>query len=103
MVNKRGMELAISTVVVIIISVLVLIGLAYAVSYGFSYFKESVDDSSSGAELTEIKASCNLHCINENGGDYCCEVFEYEGGELGCEDALVGLDCEINCGDFECE
>ncbi len=98
--NKKGFELAISTLILITLGVLVLIGFAYSLTAGFSKLKSGGIDSTQGEV---IKITCETACLNEEREVYCCKDFDYGDSKLKCNDDLLGIDCDLSCEDFACE
>lgn len=73
MKNKRGLELALSTVVVIVIVILVLVGVAYMVTDGFTRFRAATEPFLSTAEATSIREACKVACASEDKVAFCKE------------------------------
>lgn len=100
MKNKRGFELAISTLVVIILAVLVLIALSLAFTGGFQKFWNIIKGYS-GSEIDAVEKQCQTACDLENAQDFCCREREVDFGngkeKTTCLDERLNIDCDINC------
>ncbi len=101
--NKRGIELAISTIVVIVISVVVLIGLILFFRGGFEEFEVGTKSLLESIEGIAIKEACELSCSAENKINYCCKEFDYDSEKIFCEDSRLEIGCDLDCADFVCE
>ena len=101
--NKKGLELTISTVVVIVISVSVLIGLIFILRGGFEEFQSGTKPILESIEGIAIKEACELSCSAENKINYCCKEFDYESEKISCRDSRLEIDCDLDCEDFICE
>jgi len=101
--NKKGLELAISTIVIVVISIAVLIGLILFLRGGFEAFSSGTKPILDTFQRTAIKEACELSCATENKLNYCCKEFDYEGEKLFCEDSRLGLYCSFNCEVVECK
>jgi hypothetical protein len=102
MVDKKGFELAISTVVIFVLGLLVLAGLIYAVNGGFKKFKGGSDPLLNSAEASAVRQACKLSCNSNDKISYCCKNVSIQGMTLKCDDSKLDLGCEINCKDFSC-
>ena len=100
--NKKGFELAISTIVIIVLGILVLIGLVYAVTDGFKRLKGTTDPIRSSA-LIVFKQSCEISCQGEDSLSYCCNTLDYDEEGVYCYDERLELDCYMDCAGIECE
>jgi len=101
--NKRGFELAISTVVVIVISVSVLIGLIFILQEGFEEFQSGTKPILESIEGIAIKEACELSCLAENKINYCCKEFDYDSEKIFCKDSRLEIACDLDCAEFVCE
>ncbi len=100
--NKKGIELAVSTLILIVIGIFVLIGLTYAVTKGFGKLQDEVDDKIGVAEYSKIVGDCNLACTNGDKNSFCCQERELAGEKVMCSNALFDLDCELDCSAVSC-
>lgn len=102
MKNKKGFELAVSTLVLIILGMAVLIGLLLALNYGFQKFREAREPILGAGTVTELKAACDLACKSENKLIYCCHDFQLDKEDLRCNDPRLEIGCSLDCSGFEC-
>ncbi len=101
--NSKGLEMAISTLVVIVIGILLLIGLVLFVTGGFERFKKTTDPLIEGGEGSAIKEACNIACTTEDILTYCCKDFEIDEEVLRCDDPRLDVSCEMSCAAVSCE
>lgn len=100
--NKKGLELAISTLILMILGIAILIGLIIALNYGFQKFREAREPFVNEGVVTELKAACDFACKNDNKIVYCCENFKIDNKNYKCNDERFEIECGIDCRDFEC-
>tara|TARA_Y100000310_G_C20686661_1_gene819430 strand:- start:189 stop:497 length:309 start_codon:yes stop_codon:yes gene_type:complete len=101
--NKKGLELAISTIVIVVISVAVLIGLILFLRGGFEAISSGTNPLLDTVEGMAIKEACELTCAIENRLVYCCKEFDYGDEKLFCMDSRLEIGCDLDCEDFICE
>ncbi|MEK6846721.1 MAG: DUF4377 domain-containing protein [Nanoarchaeota archaeon] len=102
MFDKKGLELAISTIVIIVISLAVLIGLIFLIKNGFVSFDEGTDPFLRASGASAAREACGIACRAEDENTFCCESLSIGGEEVFCSDSRLGVDCAINCEGFEC-
>ena len=100
--NKKGFELAISTIVVIVISVAVLVGLILFLRGGFDAFSSGTTPLLDTFGGIAIKEACGLSCSVEDKLNYCCKEFDFEGKKISCSDSRLEIDCSLDCERFVC-
>lgn len=81
--NKRGMDLAMSTVVIVIISILVLVGIVYLVTDGFKKFRSVSQPFLDTSEATAVREACKLACINEDKEGFCNRDYDFGKDDTG--------------------
>jgi len=91
--NKKGFELAISTLILLVLGILILVALIV-------FFTGGLIETAEGAVLKE---SCDLACSTENKIYYCCEELQYKEESLKCDDSRIGVDCGNLCVNVNCE
>ncbi len=101
--DKRGFELAISTLVIITLSILVLIALIVGFSMGWREFWSTIkgyEESDMQTAINQCENDCNLNMRY----DYCCEVYKINNENITCLDLVnqEQVDCEINCDNVDC-
>ena len=109
--NKKGAELAIGTIVLIILALVVLVVVIYGFTVGWgNLFQNLIGYGGGQVNVQTIVSSCQVSCSTQSVYDYCSKrrnvVFEEKGkGELfTCEQLArrtpgVGLSCDsIDCG-----
>lgn len=102
--NKKGIELAISTLILIIIGIAVLVGLSYALTGGFKSFKGSTDPLLSASQSSSVKEACKLACTAEDKITFCCKEFNVGSGfgNMTCTNKKLEISCGVNCEGFNC-
>ena len=96
MKNKRGFELAISTLILIIIGIVVLIALTLAFTGQFQYFLNTIKGYS-GSDMDNLNKMCQSQCGLGNGYSFCCEEKELGRLNIKCTDKKLDVECNINC------
>ncbi len=102
MINKKGLELAISTLILIILGIVILIGLLYAVTGGFKKFKSTTDPLLQSVEGSAVKKACEIACQGEDKITYCCKEQSISGTKLKCNDNRLEIECPLRCEGFSC-
>jgi len=95
--NKRGLELAISTIILLLLGILVLIGLITILIMGWDNFKMNIGIIL-GSDISQMQKQCKLQCELNNNYDYCCEIKKIDNNEYTCDNLID--DCEIECNDI---
>ena len=101
--DKKGFELTISTIVIIIVSIAILIGLILILKGSFEDFESGTAPLLETTEGLTIRESCKLACSAENKINYCCKEFDYESEKISCEDSRLEISCDLDCEGFVCE
>ena len=109
--NKKGAEMAIGTIVIIILALVVLVVIIYGFTVGWGNLFQNILGFGGGqVNVQTIVSSCQVSCSTQSVYDFCSKrrnvVFEEKGkGELfTCEQLAkripsVGLSCDnIDCG-----
>jgi len=71
MKNKKGLELALSTVIVVVIVILVLVGIVYVLTNGFQSFRKVTTPYLESNEALAVKQACTLSCQNQDKVSFC--------------------------------
>ncbi|MBI2451665.1 hypothetical protein HYV50_01140 [Candidatus Pacearchaeota archaeon] len=101
--NRKAFELAISTLILIILGVLVLIALTIVLTGGLERFKSSTKPFLDTAQSSSIKQACSLACDSQDRIIYCCNEYSVDSQKIKCSDSRLELSCELNCQGFNCE
>ncbi len=82
--NKKGMEMAISTIILIVLGIFVLVGLMFMLVTQFGFFK---DNAFGGGEsnVDSVVKGCNLLVESEQEYSYCCDVLEIKTSDVELE------------------
>lgn len=97
--QKKGFELAISTIILLIIGLLVLIALILAFTGVFANFWSKIRGYS-GSEVDNLAKLCDTQCRLDNKYSFCCEEKKLGKQNTTCLDERIKIECEINCGDI---
>ncbi|MCH7535752.1 MAG: hypothetical protein IH948_08435 [Bacteroidetes bacterium] len=100
--NRRGIQLAISTLIILILGIVLLIALIFVFVRGVDKFQKVTEPIFNTVEGSAIKEACGLACSVENKLTYCCEEYELQNFVVMCNDPKLDLDCSLDCGAFEC-
>lgn len=100
--NRRAFELAISTIVILVIGVLVLIGLVYALTGGFERFQDTTAPFTDSTQVTAIKSGCSAACQNADRYTFCCQEYDLDGNDVTCTDSRLEVTCSLDCSSFSC-
>jgi hypothetical protein len=113
-INKKGAEMAIGTLVVIVLAILVLVLIAFGFATGWSNLFDKVRGFFGGAvNVDSLKQACTVACTTQSTFEYCCvtKTINYKEEATGkvlsrpgiCTDALIKPDnCEIECANVNC-
>jgi len=100
--NDRGFDVAITTIVLIIIGVAVLIGLVFFIKGGFSFFKTGTDPLLKTQSIEASRQACELLCRSENERTFCCEPIDMNGEDILCTDSKLDVKCNMDCSKVVC-
>jgi hypothetical protein len=100
--NKKGFDISISTIVIIVISIVVLAGLVFLFTKGFGLWKTGIDPIGNSASRSAVIEACNLACTTEDLITFCCEIFSVNEGKILCTDSSLGIDCSLSCAAVSC-
>ena len=105
------MQMAITTIILIVLGVLVLTGLLFMLANQIGFFKEHVDVAENNVDI--VVNACNLLITSESLYTYCCEKKKVSLGggstevEASCDEAnkldwssgrIETMDCsDVNC------
>ena len=95
--------MAISTIVIMVVSIAVLIGLIFMLKGSFEDFESGTSTLLETTEGLTIRESCKLACSAEDKLSYCCKEFDYESEKISCEDSRLEISCDLDCEGFVCE
>ena len=102
MADKKGFELAISTIILLILGLLVVLGLILAFTGGLKKFQKNTGILLDSAEGSIVKKACELACAGEDKVTYCCKNQTIQGQVLLCSDKRLEVDCNLECEGFQC-
>ena len=105
--NKKGAEMTISTLVIIVLGLIVLVVIALGFGMGWSSLWGKLSGYFSTVNVDSIKSSCEYSCNTQASFSYCCEVKELR-YEKGVDPILITCDSNSGrlnmdpCGDVTC-
>ncbi len=112
MKNKRGLEIAINTVIILVLSILVLAFLILFFSEAGKSFIEKIRGYDSYSNVDSAIDNCNLYVDTDAKYNYCCEKknIKYFQGEFKSEEKLNCLEISdkfggvegMDCGGINC-
>ena len=101
--NRKGFELAISTIILLIIGLLVVALIVYALQGGFTKFNRTSGTLLSSVEGSAVKKACELACSGEDSFTYCCHNFTIGSATLHCSDDILKTSCTaVSCAAVQC-
>jgi len=93
---KRGIQLATSTIILLILGLLILIGLVLFFTGTLKNFWNLIKGYE-GSEIDNLSKLCQAQCDLGNKYSYCCEKKELGEEKITCLDKRLMVNCEINC------
>ena len=72
MKGKKGMEMAVSTIVIIVLAVLVLVGLLVILNQQTGIFSDFLNNIAGKTNVDSLVTSCNSLVTQQIVYDYCC-------------------------------
>ena len=101
--SKKGFEMAISTLVLLILGIAVLIGLILFFRKGLGDFDKGTKPFLENSEAVIAKKNCEAACIAENKFIFCCKNYTVNNQQILCNDSRFELDCSaLSCDGFAC-
>jgi len=100
--NHKGFELAISTIVLLLLGVIVLFGLVYVLTDGFTKFQRTSGTLAGSSEAAGVSQACRIACAAQDKTTYCCRNFTIGGVQAYCSDSRFDLNCALECEGFAC-
>jgi uncharacterized protein YxeA len=108
--SKKAMQIAISTLVIIILSVLILVGLLVFWNYQTGMFSDFLKSVQGETNIDSIVTACNTQVTQNSFHEYCCvgKSVKYEKGgkiveeEMTCSE-LGDMDIGKRIQDLNCE
>ncbi len=104
MKNKRGQDLSIGTLILIVLGVIVLVLLILGFSIGWSNLWEKINIFGASSSLGDVVTACNLAVNSQNTFDYCQNFRQVRvDGKtqyVNCEDGRIKeqLNSPLSCG-----
>ncbi len=102
--NKKGQDLSIGTLILIVLGIIVLVLLILGFSYGWSGLWEKINIfGGGGSSIADVVTNCNLAVTTNAAYTYCDEFKEVKvNGKkeyVTCEDPRVaqGIDSKLSC------
>lgn len=93
MISRRGMEMAVSTLVMLVIAVLLLLGLVFMLTGGFTRFKNSTEPFVESVESSAVREACRLSCTTQDYRGFCCAEHDLSEESIRCTDARLDVSC----------
>ena len=104
MFNKKGQELSITTLILIIIGVVVLVLVILGFTAGFGNLRDRLDIFVGGTTIDSVIGSCEISSATNAKFSYCADFKKVRIGSsteyISCEDTRVsGIDAPLDCSD----
>lgn len=100
--NRRGIELPINFIIILILAIVVLIAVALYFNKGIGKFEQGTKPFLDVGASVAVKKSCELACNLEDKYTYCCKDFEIDKQNVTCGDSRLELGC-MSCADYSCK
>jgi len=104
MVNKKGQEMSVATLVLIVIGIVVLVMLILGFSMGWQNLWAKVNIFGGGSNVETVVQSCKLAASSDSTFSYCSEfkkiTISGKTEYINCQDDRVksGVDNQLDCG-----
>ena len=100
-INKRGQDLSIGTLILIVLGVIVLVLLILGFSIGWGNLWEKINIFGGGNSIGDVATACSLAASSNNKFDYCenFRKIKIDGKTeyVNCQDTRVGSESGITC------
>ncbi|HLC53491.1 MAG TPA: hypothetical protein VJK03_03020 [Candidatus Nanoarchaeia archaeon] len=102
--EKRGMEMAVSTLIIITIAVILLVAVTYTLTGGFKRLSGASKPLLDTAEGVAVRESCNLACTANDAYTFCCKKYTIDKeNDVKCSDSRLTVTCEaVKCDTVRC-
>ncbi len=100
--NRKGLELAVSTLVLLVLGVVILIGGIYILTEGFTTFRGTTGPLSETSAITGVREACRIACTAGDRATYCCKNFTIGENFLECKNSELEINCNLGCEGFSC-
>jgi len=90
--NKKGVDMTLSTIIVIIVAILVLIGLVYFLTGGFKQWSSSTKPFTDNSAATSVKQACDIACTTGDTAAYCKD-YSIDSQIIKCNDKRLVPTC----------
>jgi len=101
--NRKAIQLAISTLILMVLGLILLGAILVAVTGGFDRFRTTTDPFLDTTEASAVQQACSIACQDENKFAFFCTTHELGDEEIGCDDPRLEVNCGLVKGDFSCE
>ena len=97
---KRGIELNIATLIIVILAVLALVIITLYFTGGMKGFWEFITGKQKGQETTayeEARKTCIMWCVARDLDSFCNHVFDIKGESLSCYSSGIDAQTALEC------
>ena len=94
--NKRAFQLAVSTMILLVLGVLILLGLVLALTGSFERLRDAIRGYS-GSDIDNLNKLCQSQCNLDNSYGFCCEERDLGDEKITCLDDRLAVSCDIDC------
>lgn len=101
--DKKGQEMSISTLVLIVIGVIVLVLLVMGFSYGWQNLLDKINIFGGGTTIDNVVTSCNIAASSGAANSFCADFKKVKTSAgieyINCQDSRVSgsLNTQISC------
>jgi len=102
MTNRKALQLAISTIILLVLGLLVLVAILVAVTGGFDRFKSTTSTLLDSVEGAAVRQACQISCDTSDRLSFCCTELTLNKEKIICDDSRLEINCNLNCERFPC-
>ena len=94
--NKKGMEMAISTMVIIVLAIIILALAIINLTGGWQKFQDFLRGYSE-SQLDSATKMCQTQCVMESKDSFCCQNKTLGKFTINCQDERIKTQCTLDC------
>jgi len=108
--SKRGQEMTVGTLVMIVLAIIVLVVLALGFGMGWTNLWSKITGYFTPVNVDSIKQACTYACTTQATYDFCCRIRDVKMSadadpvKMTCTDSRIKpTDCTLSCSDSDCQ
>jgi hypothetical protein len=94
--NKRGLEMAISTLVIIVLGIMLLVAMTISFTLGWKKFW-GIISGYFGSDVDNLQKICQNQCNMDFRNSFCCENKTLGKEKITCLDERLKVQCNLDC------